>query len=122
MTRMVHWTGLKVLNQAQRDNDNIGQAMPIPFGGQGYRLTSQLKALDYHHKTIAIARKTNNQSLLASAKIKQVLFTETGRNTIKAAKIYLSSHADKEPMKNESLGSFKPRCRISLLPITWIHR
>ena len=40
-------TGLKVLNQAQRDNDNIGQAMAYSFLGQGYRLLGNpIKALD----------------------------------------------------------------------------
>ncbi len=49
-------TGLKILNQSQRENDKIEMTVAYSFLGQGYRLLGNpIKALDYHHKAIATA-------------------------------------------------------------------
>lgn len=102
-------TGLKVLNQAQRDNDNIGQAMAYSFLGQGYRLLGNpIKALDYHHKAIAIAEKTNNQSLLASAENQTGHIYRDREEYDKAAKIYLSSTAHADKGHNEKMKAWAP--------------
>ncbi|MBK8140549.1 MAG: tetratricopeptide repeat protein [Chitinophagaceae bacterium] len=77
-------TGLKLLNQSKRGNNNIELSVAYSFLGQGYRLLgNNIKALDYHHKAIAAAEKSGNLSILALQKIKQHIFTGTGRNTIK---------------------------------------
>ena len=97
-------TGLKILNQAQRENDNIGQALAYSFLGQGYRLLGNpIKALDYHHKAIAIAEKTNNLSLLASAENQTAHIYRDREEYDKAASIYLSSTAHANKGHNEKI-------------------
>lgn len=102
-------TGLKILNQAQRENDNIGLTVAYSFLGQGYRLLGNpIKALDYHHKAIAIAEKTNNLSLLAFAENQTAHIYRDREEYDKAAGIYLSSasHADKG--HNEKIKAWAP--------------
>ena len=61
-------TGLKLLNQAKRGNNNIELSVAYSFLGQGYRLLgNNIKSLDYHHKGIAAAEKSGNLSILAFA-------------------------------------------------------
>ncbi|MFZ1312187.1 MAG: hypothetical protein WAR38_04940, partial [Chitinophagaceae bacterium] len=56
-------TGLKLLNQAKRGNNNIERSVAYSFLGQGYRLLgNNIKSLDYHHKGIAAAEKSGNLS------------------------------------------------------------
>ena len=58
-------TGLKLLNQSKEENKHIEMAVAYSFLGQGYRLLgNNIKALDYHHKAIALAEKSNNLSIL----------------------------------------------------------
>ena len=102
-------TGLKILNQAQRENDNIGQTMAYSFLGQGYRLLGNpIKALDYHHKAIAIAEKTNNLSLLASAENQTAHIYRDREEYDKAASIYLSSTAHADKGHNEKMKAWAP--------------
>ena len=61
-------TGLKILNQSKGENKHIEMAVAYSFLGQGYRLLgNNIKALEYHHKAVATAEKTNNLSVLAFA-------------------------------------------------------
>lgn len=102
-------TGLKILNQAQREDDKIGQTMAYSFLGQGYRLLGNpIKALDYHHKAIAIAEKTNNLSLLASAENQTAHIYRDREEYDKAASIYLSSTAHAEKGHNEKMKAWAP--------------
>ena len=102
-------TGLKILNQAQRENDNIGQALAYSFLGQGYRLLGNpIKALDYHHKAIAIAEKTNNLSLLASTENQTAHIYRDREEYDKAASIYLSSTAHADKGHNEKMKAWGP--------------
>ena len=102
-------TGLIILHQAQRENDNIGQTMAYSFLGQGYRLLGNpIKALDYHHKAIAIAEKTNNLSLLASAENQTAHIYRDREEYDKAASIYLSSTAHADKGHNEKMKAWAP--------------
>jgi tetratricopeptide (TPR) repeat protein len=102
-------TGLKILTQAQRENDNIGQTMAYSFLGQGYRLLGNpIKALDYHHKAIATAEKTNNFSLLASAENQTGHIYRDREEYDKAKSIYLSSTAHADKGHNEKMKAWAP--------------
>ena len=58
----------KLLLIAQKSNDIIGESNAYSFAGQGYRLSGNyIKALEYHHKAIALAEKSGNISVLAWA-------------------------------------------------------
>ena len=102
-------TGLKILNQAQRENDKIGITVGNSFLGQGYRLLGNpIKALDYHHKAIAIAEKTNNLSLLAVAENQTGHIYRDREEYDKAAEIYLSSTAHADKGHNETVKAWGP--------------
>jgi tetratricopeptide (TPR) repeat protein len=102
-------TGLKILNQAQRENDKIGITVGNSFLGQGYRLLGNpIKALDYHHKAIAIAEKTNNLSLLAVAENQTGHIYKDREEYDKAASIYLSSTAHADKGYNETVKAWAP--------------
>ncbi len=102
-------SGLKILNQAQRENDNIGLTVAYSFLGQGYRLLGNpIKALNYHHKAIAVAEKTNNLSLLAFAENQTAHIYRDREEYDKAAKIYLSSTAHADKGHNEKLKAWAP--------------
>ncbi|HRG24608.1 MAG TPA: ATP-binding protein [Chitinophagaceae bacterium] len=58
----------KLLVIAKRDKDIISESNAYSFAGQGYRLSANyIKALDYHHKAIALAEESGNISVLAWA-------------------------------------------------------
>lgn len=102
-------TGLKILNQAQRENDNIGLTVAYSFLGQGYRLLGNpIKALDYHHKAIAVAEKTNNFSVLAFAENQTGHIYSDREEYDKAAAIYLSSTAHADKGHNETIKAWGP--------------
>jgi tetratricopeptide (TPR) repeat protein len=102
-------TGLKILNQSQRENDNIGLTVANSFLGQGYRLLGNpVKALDYHHKAVAVAEKTNNLSLIAFAENQTAHIYRDREEYDKAAKIYLSSTAHAEKGHNEKIKAWGP--------------
>ena len=102
-------TGLKILNQSKSEKSNIERTVAYSFLGQGYRLLGNpIKALDYHHKAIAAAEKTNNLSALAFAENQTAHIYRDREEYDKAAAIYLSStsHADKG--KNEKIKAWAP--------------
>jgi tetratricopeptide (TPR) repeat protein len=102
-------TGLKILNQAQKENDNIGLTVANSFLGQGYRLLGNpVKALDFHHKAVATAEKTNNLSLLAFAENQTGHIYRDREEYDKAASIYLSSAAHADKGHNETIKAWGP--------------
>lgn len=102
-------TGLKILNQSQSDNRNIEMTVAYSFLGQGYRLLgNSIKALDYHHKAIATAEKTNNLSALAFAENQTAHIYRDREEYDKAATIYLSSTAHADKGKNETIKAWAP--------------
>jgi tetratricopeptide (TPR) repeat protein len=102
-------TGLKILNQSQREKDNIETTVAYSFLGQGYRLLgNSVKALDYHHKAIAVAEKTNNFSVLAFAENQTAHIYRDREEYDKAAGIYLSSTAHADKGHNETIKAWGP--------------
>ncbi len=102
-------TGLKLLNQAKRGNNNIELSVAYSFLGQGYRLLgNNIKALDYHHKAIAAAEKSGNLSILAFAENQTAHIYRDREEYDKAIGFYLSAttHADKG--KNEKIKGWAP--------------
>jgi tetratricopeptide (TPR) repeat protein len=94
--------GLKLLRQSQLDKNTIEETSAYSFLGHGYRLSgNNIKALDYHHKAIALAEKSGNFSLLSIAKL-QVghIYKDRGEYN-KAIQIYQSSSNDAEKGKIE---------------------
>lgn len=58
----------KLLLIAQKTDDIIAESNAYSFAGQGYRLSANyIRALEYHHKAIALAEKSGNISVLAWA-------------------------------------------------------
>jgi signal transduction histidine kinase len=58
----------KLLIIAKKTNDIIAESNAYSFAGQGYRLSgSYIKALEYHHKAIALAEQSGNISVVAWA-------------------------------------------------------
>jgi tetratricopeptide (TPR) repeat protein len=58
-------TGSRILRQARTDKDLISEANAYCFLGHGYRLAGNtVKGLDYHHKAVALAEKSGNETLL----------------------------------------------------------
>lgn len=102
-------TGLKILNQAQKENDKIGITVAYSFLGQGYRLLGNpVKALDYHHKAVVTAEKTNNLSLLGFAENQTAHIYRDREEYDKAASMYLSSTAHAEKGHNEKIKAWGP--------------
>lgn len=64
------YTYEKLSRLAQQKKDDIIQAMAFSFAGHGYRLSGNyIKGLEYHHKAIALAEQTNNQSIIAVSQL-----------------------------------------------------
>ena len=102
-------TGLKILSQSKDENSNIERAVAYSFLGQGYRLLgNSIKALDYHHKAIATAEKTNNFSLLAVAENQTAHIYRDREEYDKAATIYLSATTHAEKGNNEKIKAWGP--------------
>ena len=102
-------TGSKILNQSRSENRNIEMTVAYSFLGQGYRLLgNSIKALDYHHKAIATAEKSNNLSALAFAENQTAHIYRDREEYDKAATIYLSSTAHAEKGKNETIKAWAP--------------
>lgn len=102
-------TGLKLLNQSNGENDNIELSVAYSFLGQGYRLLgNNIKALDYHHKGIAAAEKSNNLSALAFAENQTAHIYKDRQEYDKAIDIYLSATAHADKGKNEKIKSWGP--------------
>ncbi|MGB3007558.1 MAG: tetratricopeptide repeat protein [Chitinophagaceae bacterium] len=102
-------TGLKIQNQAKNENSNIEMTVAYSFLGQGYRLLgNSIKALEYHHKAIATAEKTNSLSALAFAENQTAHIYRDREEYDKAATIYLSSTAHADKGKNETIKAWAP--------------
>ncbi len=102
-------TGLKIQNQAKNENSNIEMTVAYSFLGQGYRLLgNSIKALEYHHKAIATAEKTNSLSALAFAENQTGHIYRDREEYDKAATIYLSSTAHADKGKNETVKAWAP--------------
>ena len=102
-------TGLKILNQSKNENKYIETTVAYSFLGQGYRLLgNSIKALDYNHKAIATAEKTNNLSALSFAENQTAHIYRDREEYDKAATIYLSSTAHAEKGKNETIKAWAP--------------
>jgi len=94
--------GLKLLRQSQADKNTIEEASAYSFLGHGYRLLgNNIKALDYHHKAIALAEGSGNFSLLSIAKLQMGHIYKDRGEYDKAIQIYQSSSNDAEKGKNE---------------------
>jgi tetratricopeptide (TPR) repeat protein len=62
--------GLKLLRQSQPDKNIITETSAYSFLGHGYRLSgNNIKALEYHHKAVAMAEASGNSSLLSVANL-----------------------------------------------------
>jgi hypothetical protein len=102
-------TGLKIQNQAKNENSNIEMTVAYSFLGQGYRLLgNSIKALEYHHKAIATAEKTNSLSALAFAENQTAHIYRDREEYDKAATIYLSSTAYADKGNNETIKAWAP--------------
>ena len=102
-------TGLKILNHSKSENRNIEMTVAYSFLGQGYRLLgNSIKALNYHHKAIAIAEKTNNLSVLAFAESQTAHIYRDREEYDKARSIYLSSTAHADKGNNEKIKAWAP--------------
>lgn len=102
-------SGLKIFNQSEKENDNIGKAFAYSFLGQGYRLMgNSIKALDYHHKAIATAEKTNNLSLLSFVENQTGHVYRDREEYDKAKSFYLSSVAHADKGHNETVKAWAP--------------
>ena len=102
-------TGLKILNHSKSENRIIEMTVAYSFLGQGYRLLgNSIKALNYHHKAIAIAEKTNNLSVLAFAESQTAHIYRDREEYDKARSIYLSSTAHADKGNNEKIKAWAP--------------
>lgn len=102
-------TGLKLLNQSKNENRYSEKTVAYSFLGQGYRLLgNSIKALNYHHKAIATAEKTNNPSILAFAENQTAHIYRDREEYEKAATIYLSSTAHADKGNNEIIKAWAP--------------
>jgi tetratricopeptide (TPR) repeat protein len=102
-------TGLKLLNQSKKENNNIELSVAYSFLGQGYRLLgNNIKALDYHFKGIAAAEKSGNLSILAFAENQAAHIYRDRQEYDKAISLYLSATAHADKGKNEKIKGWGP--------------
>ena len=101
--------GLKLLNQSQTDKNSNEESFAYSILGQGYRLLgNNIKALDFHHKAIALAEKSGNLSILAIAENQMAHIYKDREEYDKTISLYLSSTAHAEKAKNEIIKSWGP--------------
>jgi tetratricopeptide (TPR) repeat protein len=99
---MVIEIGLKLLKQSQIDKSIIEESAAYGMLGHGYRLMgNNIKGLEYHHKSIALAEKTGNLSLLSMAENQMAHIYKDRGEYEKAIKLYLSSSGHAEKGNNE---------------------
>ncbi|MFT3910269.1 MAG: tetratricopeptide repeat protein [Ferruginibacter sp.] len=90
--------GRKMLKQSQDHKDDVEEASAYSVLGQGYRLLgSNIRALEYHHKAIAMAEKNGNNSLLGIAENQIAHIYKDREQYDKAIQFYKSSamHTEK---------------------------
>ncbi len=101
--------GLKLLNHSQADKNSSEESFAYSILGQGYRLLgNNIKALDYHHRAIALAEKSGNLSILAITENQMAHIYKDREEYDKAISLYLSSTAHAEKGKNEKIKSWAP--------------
>jgi tetratricopeptide (TPR) repeat protein len=99
--------GLKFLKQSQADKNIVEEVSAYSFLGHGYRLLGNpIRALDYHHKAIALAEGTGNFSLLSIAKLQLGHIYKDRGEYDKAVQVYQSSSRDAEMGKIELIRSW----------------
>lgn len=102
-------TGIKILNQAKRDNNNLELAVANSFLGQGYRLLgNNIKALEYHHNGLIAAEKTGNLSIIAFVENQTAHIYRDRGEYEKAISLYLSATDHADHGKNEKIKSWGP--------------
>jgi tetratricopeptide (TPR) repeat protein len=99
--------GLTLLKQSQTDNDILEESSAYSLLGHGYRLLGNApKALEYHQKAIALAEKTNNNSLLGLAENQIGHIYKDREDYDNAIKFYLRSSQHAEAGTNVIIRSF----------------
>ena len=103
-------TGIKILNQAKRDNNNnLELAVANSFLGQGYRLLgNNIKALEYHHNGLIAAEKTGNSSIIAFVENQTAHIYRDRGEYEKAISLYLSATDHADHGKNEKIKAWGP--------------
>ena len=85
----------KVLEQSQKNNDKIGEAMALATTGASYRLMGNTtKGLEYHLKAMTIAEQTTSLKLIAYIKVNMGNIYRDRGDYNEAIKLYLSSQQD----------------------------
>ncbi|HMK04427.1 MAG TPA: tetratricopeptide repeat protein [Ferruginibacter sp.] len=96
--------GLKLLRQSQLDKSIISETSAYSFLGHGYRLSgNNIKALEYHHKAIALAETSGNPSLLSVANLQLAHIYKDRGEFDKAIQIYNTALRDGEQGKNDAV-------------------
>jgi tetratricopeptide (TPR) repeat protein len=99
--------GLALLKQSQKDNDILEESSAYSLLGHGYRLLGNApKALEYHQKAIALAEKSDNNSLLALAENQIGHIYKDREDYDNAIKFYLRSSQHAEAGTNIIIRSF----------------
>ncbi len=97
----------KLLVIAKKDKDIIAESNAYSFAGQGYRLSaSYIKALDYHHKAIALAEQSGNISVLAWAQNQIGHIYKDREENEKAIALYTASKQNATRGKVKNLGAW----------------
>lgn len=97
-------TGLKLLEQSQVKNDIVEESVAYSILGHGYRLAgNNIKGLDFHHKALALAEKSGNNSLLAMVENQMAHIYKDREENEKAINLYLSALKHSLQGKNEKL-------------------
>lgn len=99
--------GLALLKQSHTDNDLLEESSANSLLGHGYRLLGNApKGLEYHQKAIALAEKTNNNSLLALAENQIGHIYKDREDYDNAIRFYLRSSEHAEAGTNTIIRSF----------------
>lgn len=99
---LIFETGQKLYAIAQKNKDILAETAAWSFYGQSYRLTaSYVKALECHHKAIALAEKSGYNSLLSIAQNQMAHIYKDREEFDKAIRLYQLSK------KNALLGTNK---------------
>lgn len=86
---LIFETGQKLYAIAQKNNDVVAETAAWSFYGQSYRLTaSYVKALECHHKAIALAEKSGYNSLLSIAQNQMAHIYKDREEFDKAIRLY----------------------------------
>jgi tetratricopeptide (TPR) repeat protein len=93
--------GQALLKQSEKNKDILIEASAYCFIGFGYRMAgSFIKALEYHQKSLALAEKCGNLSILAMTKNLMGHIYRDREEYDEGLKLYLSALFDSERGKN----------------------